>query len=391
MTDVCRFLALSLCLLLAGTRLMAEETDSLADDTLAKEVHASVIVADPGNVLYSRVGHCAIHMRAPEYNLDYVFSYEAEDVRQKVLAFLAGRLRMGMFAIPIDDYLSNYEKEGRGVREYELNLPLAVKRNLWRVLDEHVMRGTDLSYDYITRGCAHSTLMMLKEGLDSTAIEYGPWPEKFQTMTRQELTGLQLTEQPWAWAFLNVICLVQDDGITTENKVIMPKDLIAVLKDARVNGQPLMSSEPKVLLPSIAKTERPWFTPLHLSVILLMLAFMTFIPARKCRAWIRGYTALILAIQFLIGTLVTYLVFFSDLCCTEWNWLVIPLNPLPLIFWKWRKHWLLPYAAVIVLWALAMAVSPHQITDTPFVVLSIAIATTYVRCRQSCKETNSIR
>lgn len=377
--DAFIILLVTLYSLMANTPLMAESTDSLSEDTLAKEVHAALIVADPGNVLYSRVGHCAIHMWAPEFELDYVFSYESEDARQKVLTFLAGNLKMGMFAVPFKDYLSTYAEEGRGVRQYELHLPLETKRNLWRVLDEHCTTGITLPYDYLARGCAHSSLLLLKEGLDTIDIEYGPWPERYD-LSMRELTYLQLEHSPWSMSLLSIFTNgTIDSDCSKPDKLIMPEDLISVLSKAKIQGHPLMDSEAEILLPSIVIQERPWFTPLKLAIILLLIVSLTPILFRKKKVWIKYSVAIImLGLQFIIGALTTYLVCFSKLCCTEWSWLIIPYNVLPLLCWKWRRYWLLPYAGVILIWVLFMEFSPHQLTEPSYIIFAIAIIVFYI-------------
>jgi len=373
-----------LLLLFASTIMRAE--DFQAEDTLAKEIHAALIVADPGEIFYSCVGHCALHMRAPEYDLDYIFSYEAENARSKLLSFLAGNLKMGMFAYKTYEDLQYYKENNRGVIEYPLNLPLEVKRNLWRILDERLMDEQNIPYEYIKHGCAYSTLMILKEALDTIPIEYGPWPEKFSKLSRRELTALQMQKVPWTKAFMNMITNGSIDyDCSYEEKVVMPADLIEILKNAKIQGQPIMSSEAKVIEPSTNVPERPWFTPLLLSIILLVLSVLSFLPVINGGIIGKIITGVLLAIQFFVGTITTYLVLFSNLCCTEWSWLIIPYNPLPLIFWKWRRYWTLPYAAINVLWALGVVFAPHRCTETSYIVLSIAIAIVYIR-EYHCKK-----
>ena len=92
--------------------------DRWADDF----IQASVVVTDPGDVLYSTLGHAAIHLQCPTFHLDYIFSYESENIRQKFFVYLRGGLKMGMFAMPVEDCLEDYRAQGRGVREYTLNL-----------------------------------------------------------------------------------------------------------------------------------------------------------------------------------------------------------------------------------------------------------------------------
>lgn len=355
------------------------QTAQVPEQVDSNFVIASIIIADPGDVPYSTVGHVGIHMQCPEHNLDYVFSYESEDARSKVLRFLSGKLRMGLAAIPYQEYLDMFRPQGRGVKEYTLYLPIEVKRNLWRVLDNHLMEGMDLPYDYMNRGCANSTLKLLMEGMDTLKISFGKWPQKFN-LTRRELTEIQMKNVPWTWCFMNLICNGQIDAPCSKiDKVIMPADLIEVLKDATVQGKPLMQKEPATLLPDNHIVKPCLFTPFVLSILVLLLTILCAVY----KSGIMDYT--LLAVQTILGLITIYLVFFSTLPCTEWSWLIIPFNPLPLIFWKWRQKWSLPYAIIIGIWALVMWLWPHTLTDATYIVLAIALTVSYISIFRTAK------
>lgn len=345
--------------------------DSILDENF---VIASIVVADPGNVLYSRVGHVGLHMQCPQHGLDFVFSYESEDVRNKIISFLSGNLKMGMFAIPFEEYLDIYRAEGRGVRQYTLNLPIDVKRNLWRVLDNHLKEGIYLPYDYITHGCAHSALTILKEGLDTIPIQYGAWPERFKHLNRRELTGLVMAkDSPWSWCFLNLITNgAINDVCTNEDKLIMPPDLVEVLQKACVQGRPLLDSEPQLLLDGAPVPEKCFLSPLAVSLIVLLLTVLCLIFKKSWMDYV------LLVLQTVLGIITVYLIFFSTLCCTEWSWLIVPFNPLPLLLWKWRRRWALTYAIILVLWIGFILLWPHSLTDTPYIVLTIALLLSYI-------------
>lgn len=334
-------------------------------------VISSILVASPGDGLYSRSGHVAIRMRCPQEDLDYVFSYESEDSGRLVLRFLAGKLKMGLFAVPFPVYSSLYEEDGRGISEYVLNLPVSAKRNLWRVLDEHVAEGIELPYDYIKRGCAFSTLSLLKEGISPLKIEYGPWPSEF-SLSRRELTENRMAVYPWTWCFLNLICNGSIDWpCTREEKVIMPDDLVLVLGKASVSGEPLLGE--RVELRPVRHTPKTSpVAPVHVALLILLLTVVFGLLRWKVMDYV------LLAIQTFIGLVTIYLVFFSSLVCTEWSWLIVPFNPLPLIFWKWRSHWRIPFAAACLIWAGVMAFWPHTLTDWTYIVLAISIAIAYI-------------
>lgn len=360
--------------LLAFCEVNAQEGVAKKDSVDENFVIASVLLAEPGRALYSNAGHVTLRLQCPDHKLDYVFSYESENVAQEILSFLAGNLKMGMFAIPTADYLDTYRQEQRGVKEYILNMPIEAKRNLWRVCDNRVMQGANLPYDYINRGCAYSTLRILQAGLDTIPIQFGPWPEKFETMNRRELTALQMANYPWSWAFLNLVGNGEiNEPCSKAEKVIMPSDLIEVLSKARLRGVPLLSSSPTQLAPPGLAKQKPWFTPTLLAGIILLLTII----ASVCKKSVMDYV--LLTIQTILGAITVYLVFFSDLVCTESSCLIVPFNALPLLLWRWRRWWCLPYAIVIALWIIIVLLWPHSLTDTPFILLSVALIVSYVR------------
>lgn len=81
---------------------------------------------------------------------------------------------------------------------------------------------------------------------------------------------------------------------------------------------------------------------------------------------------IVLCVQCLIGCMVTYLVLFSKLPCTNWNWLIIPYNILPAIFWYWRRYWGVPYAIVLAIWIISMLSYPHLLVETAVVCIVMA-------------------
>ena len=88
---------------------------------------------------------------------------------------------------------------------------------------------------------------------------------------------------------------------------------------------------------------------------------------------------LFLAFQSLAGAFFTYLVVFSNLPATDWNWLIVPFNLLPLVFWKWRTKWALRFAGVLVLWEIWMVAAPHRLVAPAYLVLVAAYVLLYMR------------
>jgi hypothetical protein len=69
-----------------------------------------------------------------------------------------------------------------------------------------------------------------------------------------------------------------------------------------------------------------------------------------------GLDYALLTLYAVFAFLITYLVV-MPLPNSDWNWLVIPFNILPVLCWHWRRYWALPYAGIILLWCIAMSVA----------------------------------
>jgi len=338
--------------------------DRMADDF----IEAYVVIADPGKQLYSVLGHCALRLKCETFDLDYIFSYEGEDAQKKVLAFLAGHLKMGLFAIPIADYCTLYAKEWRGVRQYRLNLSPETKQELWKILDEETLKGSDLDYDYYHRGCANSCVRFVNRALQGKRIQYAPWERRF--VTGRELVREHTKDALWVRF---VTCFISgnevDKPLYGEKQLLIPEDLVTAWQKATLDGKPLLEQEAEILVQGNKQTANGWFTPLWFAILILLLSIVNLFVRYPYFDW------LMLAAQTAVGMFMTYLLFVSDLCCTDWNWLFVAFNPLPAIFWYWRKYWVLPYVGIQGIWCvymLYMLLIDQVLVDWPHIILALA-------------------
>lgn len=334
-------------------------------------VRASLLVASPGDSLYSLVGHCALRMECPTHGLDYCFSYEAEPAKKKVLAYLSGLLHMGMFAVPTEKYISFYEEEGRGVTQYRLNLPLETKRKVWEKLDGKAAEGVNLPYDCLSRGCALSIFSLLLDSMAETEVNprMPIWPEKYNR-TRREIIHDALSDSPWnqftLWALVGSEA---DRKVPNRDKVVLPQDLVDMLGRIRIDDKRIIDDSGTELRPTNFRWDPPSaVTPTGLAWAFVALAVVNAIRFR--------YTIAIplMAVYALAGLFFAYLVFVSALPATGWNWLLVPFNPLPVALYKWRRYWGRAFAAVIAVWTLAILISPHRLADPPWILFAVAYA-----------------
>ena len=361
------------------------------DRTDPNFVTASLLVMSPGDELYSCAGHSCIRLECPKFNLDYCFSYESESVKEKVLSFFMGKLKMGMFAVPTTEWLKMYEEVGRGITQYRLNLPPDAKQRLWKLLDEKVAEGPNLSYDYLERGCAQADLSVLSKAAASQGSsglvvpsDWAPTREGrslSRPFTRRECVDtFTSTPHPWNCFFLHAICGAElDREVSISKSIVVPSDLLSLLRASKIDGKPVVEGEGVELLPvkpdagGLRSRATAFVTPVVASCIVVALAAANWFMKAKWIDWA------FLAFQSLCGIFFTYLVAFSNLPATDWNWLIVPFNLLPLVFWKWRKKWALWFAGVLVLWEAGMIFYPHRLTDPAYLVLVGAYVLMYAR------------
>lgn len=345
--------------------------DPVFGDTINRSaedfITVSLMVADPGMASWSVFGHACLRMQCPTFGVDYCFSYESQDVKSRIGQFLSGNLMMGLFAIPVEEYCTYYREEGRGVYEYPLNLPPHVEQELWRVLDEHVEEGIHLPYDYFKRGCTITCVEFLHKALGDEKIDYGPLPKN---KTTRDYAYEHMKDVPWVWFFWNFLCGTEGDQLLNKNKqLFFPSDLIRAWQEARLKGEPLLASTPNVIVEGNAQLPDGWFTPMMMALIILLLAIANLFWKRPYGDWA------FLTIQTLVGAFMTYLICISDLCCTSWNWLFIPFNLFPIVAWKWRTHWSIAYACVLLMWCICMlyaAIWGHILVDWSHIILTLA-------------------
>lgn len=360
-----RHIVLVLSLLFTTQGRAQQDADSLShpDEDF---VLASVVVASPGEEIYSALGHACLRLQCPSEGLDYIFSYEAEDVSHNVLRFFAGNLKMCVKAVPTQEYVDQYRPEGRGVTEYRLNLPIEVKQRLWMQMDQRLEQDP-IPYDYMNHGCAVSVLSWLMDAVDEGELEFAPWPEKFGK-SRKELGGDGISDE---WNHFFVCSFItgesNDTKVANTAKVIVPDDLVEILSRAKAYGEVMLDSRADVLLEKSAELPDTWFTPLLASFTFMLLALLNLFLHNLWLRWLALLPSLVL------GLFVMYLVVVSDLPCTQWNWLIVPFNILPLLFWKWRGRWAVPYAAICGLWITGLHLYPHQVVDGAHVVMALTV------------------
>lgn len=335
-------------------------------------VVTSICIAEPTDWhddIMGVLGHAFIRLQCKTFDMDYCFSYESESIEDNYQKVFTGNISMGLICVPTKEYIRTYQEWNRAVHEYRLNLPPQCETELWRIMDETTSRDQEKNFDLMRRGCTQTLVQFIESALytDGKKIEYGTWPEEFN-YSRREILDQQMADYPWN-KFLFDDLLYDNDfnrDIVNERKIIYPKQLSNCWQNAKVDGKVLATYVGDLVEAPLVSVEKTQFTPMMLAMLLLLLAICFVFTEKPWTDYV------MLAMQFLIGFVFCWLILFSNLPGTKGINMLPLYNPLVLLLWKWHKHWELPYAVALLVWAVSVSLLTMVNVNPAHVVIGLS-------------------
>ena len=388
----CLLLSLSLCMTMT---LRAQSNDSIvvAPDS-SNFVTASVLIISPTNAVYSVFGHTAIRMECPVHQLDYVFTFESDPSVSGFITFFAGKAEAKFVAVPTDEFLRDVKFMGRGVKQYELNLTHHEKQELWRHLDEDMVKGAHRKFNMLINNCVSMTVLKLRQSCIDERLELAE-NRNMMVLNNGDYVRQYIQRSPWSefifFTFMGSLCDEYSDYETR----LCPENLIGELKKASFVSEhnqekrPVLTGKERELLTETYVAPKTIITPtLVFGFLLLLTCFLTYAEWRW--QWIkpaRCFDSMLLTIQSLIGLVLLYITFVSELLGSHFNWYLIPFNPLPLILWlclRKQKNYGRVYLLYTVVLVAFIALTPFlSQLDVPHQMITMVLA---VRCGSKYKK-----
>ncbi len=310
-------------------------------------VTASLLIADPTEEVYSVFGHASLHMECPSAQLDYVFSFDINGYEESLPTLFTGRAHAGFIAHKTSDFLSEKQAEGRGIREYKLNLTPKEKQELWRALDEDVARGFERTFT-LTNNCTSMTLQKIYECLQGERLVFAPW-QGDMTLDNGSYVSRILDGSPWLQFTAVSLLGTYHKGIYDQESRLTPQALADNLRRASFvsdstgmrrqaiseEGHWLVkpSSASQSALASESATSHSWFTPTVCGWLLLILTVLVTVGEWKydLRPLAYGFDIILAVLQALAFAIILYVCLSTEALGIYWNWLLLPTLPLPLL------------------------------------------------------------
>lgn len=372
----------------AGNAVM-KESDSIPF------VVSSLVVITPGQNIYSVFGHAALRMECPSKHLDYCFTFETEGGFLGYLRFFAGQSKAAFIPVPTDTFLTTYRREGRGVMQYELNLTPHEKQELWRALDDDMLQGAHRKFNLLQNNCVSMSLGKVESILDSEYIDFGPLPEQLHPNGRG--ISWYSRRSPWGQFLFMAFVGSEADGDWLRESKLGPETVIPVLNHSVLRksvatdsvGQqtrPVLIGKPKTLLPLRTIYQPSPLTPnIFFAIVLAVVVAVTVLLLLRPQLWQSGIVRFVgwtLDVLYVAAAaFLLYVTIVAGLFGVHWNWLIIPINLIPLILWlvcrrRWRyRRAHLFYSAVLVLFLCVVPWITSQLLLSHYLlVASIAVA-----------------
>ncbi len=350
-------------------------------------VTSSVLVISPTEDIYSVFGHVAIRMECPTHGLDYVFTFESDPGVSGFVTFVNGGADAAFVAVPTNQFLADTSNEGRSVMQYPFNLKPRQKQELWRLLDNDMVAGAHRKFNLLNN-CVSMTIQKLRECSIGDNLLWDNTQE-IETVNNGDWIRRYTSRSPWAeFLFITFVGTAYGDCYDREQR-LCPEIFVDELRRATLvnvatgEKRQVITGQGKQLLAETRTHDAFVLSPLLLfGVLLLVVCFITWGEWKWGWNRLARWCDIVLFIgQTLIGILLVYIFFTSEIFGHRWNWYLIPFNPLPLILWiclrkrsDYGRCYLL-YTQVLAAFLVVTPLIPQL--DLPHQLLTATLA---VRC-----------
>ena len=370
---------LFLLLTLGGwhTAARASETDS---------IRVSLMTCSPGSEIYALFGHTAIRVEVPSQDIDWVYNYGmfSFNTPHFVFRFVTGETDYQLGIIPYPYFEEEYRERGSYVVEQELNLRPEEKVRLVGILQRNYLpENRTYRYNYFYDNCTTRARDRIEESIAGRVV----YPVNRQATTFRQIIHRFTAGHPWDEFGIDLVLGAEADrAIDTRTQMFSPFVMMAeadsaVIRQADGETRPLVKATRRVVEASAQPSESSFpLSPMTCACLLLALSAVV-----SWAEWRHGmpswwFDTLLFALQGLAGCIVAFLFFFSLHPTVGSNYLLIILNPIPLIYLPWmiykslkgrKDAYHVGSAVVLTLFIVFWWLIPQKIT---LVILPLALS-----------------
>lgn len=328
--------------------------------SLSNNATVSVFTCGRGEQLYSTFGHTAIRIKDLENQLDVVYNYGAFDFNTEnfYLKFVKGDLQYFINATSYDQFIYEYQYDGREVIEQTLALSQPKKQELFERLNASLYSADRYyTYKFIDRNCTTMVADKVNQSLGKPIIK----KVDDTSITYREVLYPYFGNYFWYNLGINIIF-----GAKTDHKaeqLFLPIELLHSLDKATVDGKPLVSKK-ETIVQSVEKTRDFSFVN---SIYFVALILLIILATRKTFVY-KTY----LFITGLLGLFLCLVGLYSLHQEVLWNYNALLFNPLflvlPFLNINAQKKLLWLIIGMLVIYSVVIVTKPYLVLMVPFII-----------------------
>lgn len=302
----------------------------MAEMEPSQTVELSILTCQPGDPLYSKYGHTAIHLLDTTYNIDYVFNYGVFDFRSKnfLIRFISGDTDYMLDIEPTRFFYESSHMVGRyNIYEQRLNLSYEQRCAIIHALLENARpENCYYRYNFVFDNCATQPYRIIRKtlGVELSTPEFDRRKDSFREKIRY-YSG----KYTWGGYSINLLFGRDADRVMEpEERLFLPEELMDYLSEATLPDGSHLSEG--VCGPRPFEPENGhWFgSPQMVELIILLIALIIGVIDRRRGKQSWWFDVCLLVLLGILGVVITYLSFFSSHPLVGHNFNLIWLNPL---------------------------------------------------------------
>lgn len=359
------------------------ETDStLQSDSLK----ASLLTCSPGPKIYELYGHTAIRIENLRSGADWVFNYGLFSFHTPnfIMRFVKGETDYELGVMPYSYFTEEYAERGSFVRQQVLNLTPTETKKLWDILCvNYLPQNRVYRYNYFYDNCTTRARDKIEESVCGKVI----YPVFNENVSFRNIVHEYTKGHPWV-EFGVDLCLGSqaDVAINTKKQMFSPFCMMSAAKLAKIKDdkgivRPYMLNEINIVqeVPQKVNKEFP-LSPMQVSILLFLLTIILCLYELKRKQIFWGMDLFWFGLQGIAGCVIAFLFFMSEHPTVGSNYLIIIMNPIPLVYLPWilysdikkkKSHYHIINISILTLFVLLWGVIPQKIT---LVVLPLALS-----------------
>ena len=305
----------------------------------------SVLTCDPGNEIYSLFGHSALRIKNPINGQDLVVNWGlfefSESQFQFGYDFAKGRLKYYMGIQLMSNFITEYRRSKRGIREQVLNLSNQEKYQIIQLLEENYKpENRKYKYEFFYDNCSSRLRDIIKKVFKENINFYqSPKSNKF---TFRETIHLYLESFPWLKLGIDLVLGKKIDKlVSNENLMFLPLNVEEIFDKSLVENNGSIKNLVKsknTLIESFENKNKlnniGFYSWILLAITLSLIVF-------KLDKALRVWSSLNLFIIGLLGIVLVFMWIGTDHNATKMNFNLLWASPFHfiLIFYLIKESW----------------------------------------------------